>query len=70
LFHVVHSGQVPFHKAEKKDAAVTKDECSGLWRIISHCIGYTLLAFFTIIVVYYIAMRANARPVLIPGLGK
>lgn len=70
LFHVTVSGQVPAHKAEKKDAAVAGDKCSSLWRVISHCIGYVLLAFFAVVVIYYVAMRAAAGPVLMPGLGK
>jgi len=69
LFFVVYSGQVPAHKAEK-DTPVAGDRCSGLWRIISCCVGYTLLAFFAAIVVYYIAMHATARPALMSGLGK
>jgi len=40
-----------------------------LWRVISHCLVYTVLAFFVVIVTYYIVMRVGARPALIPKSG-
>ena len=56
------------HEAGKKDADVARDRCSGLWRFISHCLLYTVLAFFVVIVTYYIVMHAGAIPVLVSSL--
>ena len=56
-------------EAEKK-GATARDRCSTLWHCISHCVIYTVLAFFAAIVVYYIIMRAGAQPALLPGAGK
>jgi len=58
------------HEADKKESVATRDRCSGLWRVVSHCLIYTVLAFFAILVTYYIVMRVSARPALIPSSGK
>jgi len=57
------------HDAEK-EAGPVRDKCSGLWRTVSHCLVYTVVAFFAVIVVYYVVMRVGARPAFIPGSGK
>jgi len=58
------------YETEKKDAGITRDRCSSFWRLISHCLIYTVLAFFVAIVIYYVAMRASTRPELMPSSGK
>jgi len=55
---------------EKKDAEVARDKCSSLWHVISRCVIYLVVAFFAVIVGYYVVMRAGARPALLPSSGE